>query len=291
MDVGLVNKLKIKSGITVILNAPEGYPARTGIIDEKLISGKIYDFIQLFVKNKSELNVLFPKILQAVDDNTILWISYPKKTSSIATDLSRDYGWDVVDDAGFERVSLVAVDNTWSALRFRRIKAVRPDKAPKATDIHEFYALLEKPDDGVDGTYVSIPFNVEKLFGTKGQVKVKATFDGYPYRGSLTNMGTGSHIIIVRKDIRNVIGKKAGDHVKVTIKKDEDERVINIPEDLKKAFQKKAKAQAFFTTLSYSNRKEYVVWITSAKKTETRERRLEETIRKLLKGLKNPSQK
>jgi hypothetical protein len=154
-----------------------------------------------------------------------------------------------------------------------------------------FTAVLEKPDDGIDTAYVSIPFDVEEIYGTSGHIKVKALFDGHPYRGILANMGTGCHIIIVRKDIRAYINKKVGDLVKVELEPDTEERVIELPDDLEKALSKSKAAKAFFDALSYTNRKEYAVWIASAKKPETRKNRLSETIKKLRAGLKNPSQK
>jgi Domain of unknown function (DUF1905)/Bacteriocin-protection, YdeI or OmpD-Associated len=155
--------------------------------------------------------------------------------------------------------------------------------------VKSFTALIEKPDDGMDTAFITIPFDVEKKYGTKGQVKVKATFDGHPYRGVIANMGTGCHILGLRKDIRASIGKTVGDKVVVTIEKDTEERVVDVPDDLKKALEKSKSAQSFYDTLSFTNRKEYAVWISSAKKTETRERRLTETIKKLLAGKKNPS--
>ena len=155
----------------------------------------------------------------------------------------------------------------------------------------KFKAVLEKPDKGIDAAYVAIPFDVEKEYGTKGMVKVKATFDGHPYRGVLANMGTGCHIIGVRKDVRAAIGKNIGDTVNVEIELDTEERVVDVPDDLKKEFKKNPKAEAFYNTLSFTNRKEYAVWITSAKKEETRERRRGDTIKKLLAGKKNPSEK
>lgn len=161
----------------------------------------------------------------------------------------------------------------------------------KSTKKQVFKAVLERPEGNIDATFVSIPFNVEEVFGTKGQVKVKALFDGHPYRGSLASMGTGCHLIIVRKDIRKTLGKKAGDFVMVEIEPDMEERLIELPEDLNKGLAKNAKAKKFFETLSYTNRKEYVVWITSAKRTETREKRLANTLHKLVNGKKNPAQK
>jgi hypothetical protein len=161
----------------------------------------------------------------------------------------------------------------------------------KKATTHKFTAILEKPDDGMDTAYISIPFDVEEVYGTKGQVKVKALFDGQPYRGVLVNMGTGCHVIGVRKDIRASIGKKVGDMVKVEVMLDTEERVVDLPEDLVKAFKKTPKAEAFYKTLSFTNRKEYAVWISSAKKQETHDKRLAETIKKLLAGKKNPSEK
>lgn len=154
-----------------------------------------------------------------------------------------------------------------------------------------FTAIIEKPDDGMDTAYVSVPFKTEEVFGKKGHIKVKAWFDGHPYRGLLSNMGTGSHIIILRKDIRKAIGKNVGDKVSVQLELDTEERKVELPDELKKALNKEPQAKKFFETLSYTNRKEYSAWVNSAKKVETRQKRLTETIRKLLEGKKNPSQK
>ncbi len=81
---------------------------------------------------------------------------------------------------------------------------------------YEFEAEIRKVPD-IDGAYVEFPFDVRAEFG-KGRVKVHATFDGHPYDGSLVVMGTPCHIIGLRKDIRQAIGKQPGDMVKVTIR-------------------------------------------------------------------------
>jgi hypothetical protein len=154
-----------------------------------------------------------------------------------------------------------------------------------------FTAVLENPQKKVDAAFVTVPIDTQPLFGTRGHIKIKATFDGHPYRGIIANMGTGHHLLLVRKDIRASIGKKVGDKVYVEIEQDFANRVVEMPEDLTKAFAKNKKAQLFFETLSYTNQKEYAFWIASAKKTITREMRVQEAINMLLKGLKNPSQK
>jgi len=79
----------------------------------------------------------------------------------------------------------------------------------------EFDAVIKKVPD-IDGAYVEIPFDVKETFG-KGRVSVNATFDGYFYQGILVKMKTPCHIIGIRKDIRQQIGKQPGDVIRVTI--------------------------------------------------------------------------
>lgn len=122
---------------------------------------------------------------------------------------------------------------------------------------------------GKGGAYIEIPFNVEEIFGAK-RVKVKANFDGVPYRGSIVRMGTECHIIGVTKDIRKKISKDIGDYVEVIVEKDDEERVIEIPEDFKMRIEESKEILDFWSCLSYSNHKKYLSYIESAKKEETR---------------------
>ncbi|SHM39323.1 protein of unknown function [Anaerosporobacter mobilis DSM 15930] len=85
--------------------------------------------------------------------------------------------------------------------------------------IYEFEALIKKVPD-IDGAYIEFPYDVKQEYG-KGRVKVKATFDGVEYEGSLVRMKTPCHIIGLRKDIRESIHKQPGDMVKVTIQERE----------------------------------------------------------------------
>lgn len=83
------------------------------------------------------------------------------------------------------------------------------------TKIYTFKAMIKKVPD-IDGAYIEFPYDVKKEFG-KGRVKVHATFDNYPYDGSLVRMKTPNHIIGIRKDIRKRIQKQPGDYIVVTI--------------------------------------------------------------------------
>ncbi len=153
--------------------------------------------------------------------------------------------------------------------------------------IYEFDAEIKK-QHSIDAAFIEFPYDVEKEFGVKGQVKVQATFDGCEYRGSLAKMGHNCHILGMTQKIRAEIGKKPGDTVHVILKKDDEPRIVEIPEDFKQLLEENEQAMSFFDTLSYTNRKEYVQWIASAKKSETHEKRIKDTITMLIDKVKRP---
>jgi Bacteriocin-protection, YdeI or OmpD-Associated/Domain of unknown function (DUF1905) len=148
----------------------------------------------------------------------------------------------------------------------------------------EFEVTLLKPPD-IDGAYFIVPFNVPEVYGTKAQVKVRGTIDGYPYRGSIANMGEG-HCMVVKKEIRQVIGKSAGDTVKVVMDIDTEPRIVEVPEDFQQVLNNNPKAKEIFDTFSYTHKKEYVQWIEGAKKQETRENRIKKAIEQIGGGKK-----
>jgi hypothetical protein len=150
---------------------------------------------------------------------------------------------------------------------------------------YKFKAKIEAGNGG--GAFVFFPYDVEKEFGTKGQVPVKVTFDGVPYTGSLFKYGYPQHMLGVLKGIRDKLGKAPGDSVEVEVWKDEEERTLEIPPEFKKLMKTEG-LLPFFEKLSYTHRKEYCRWITEAKKEETRVRRLEKAVEMLKNGVKTP---
>jgi len=147
-----------------------------------------------------------------------------------------------------------------------------------------FSAVIKNAGGG--GAFVEVPFDVEEVFGSK-RPKVKATFEGVPYRGILTRMGTEHHLLIILKEIREKIGKTFGEEVKITVEPDTEPRVIEIPAELKKLFRTEREAKAFFEKLSYTHQREYVMWINEAKREETRQNRIVKAIEMLKKGQKS----
>lgn len=147
----------------------------------------------------------------------------------------------------------------------------------------EFKAIIQQ-HESKDAAYVTPPFDIQEVFGAK-RVKVKASFDGVDYRGSIVTMA-GCVMLGMTKDIRQKINKTFGDEVFVIIEKDEEEREVELPEELVTAFKDNQAAREYFSSLSYSHKREYVLWITSAKKLETRAERIEKTLANLSEGKK-----
>src|SRR5512145_2581084 len=134
-----------------------------------------------------------------------------------------------------------------------------------------FTAVIQNAGGG--GAFVEVPFDVEKEYGSK-RPKMKAMIEGVPYRGILTRMGTDCHILGIRKEIRDQVGKTFGDKVTITVEPDTEPRLIEISADLMKELKRDKEAKALFDKLSYTHKKEYVNWITEAKKEETRQDRI-----------------
>jgi len=141
-----------------------------------------------------------------------------------------------------------------------------------------FNAVIQK-HQGINGAYVEVPFDIEKLFGAK-RVKVRVKFDNFVYRGSVVNM-SGCYLIGITQEIRNIINKQPGDTISVAIEKDEEERIVILQKDFKLELEKNLNSKENFEKLSFTNKKKYNTWIESTKKDETRALRIEKAIEML----------
>jgi hypothetical protein len=217
MATSISDKLRIKAKFTLLtLNAPSdfkkglhGLPAGVRIIT----AGKDYDQVHWFVMNKIQMEKEMSKVMKLVNPEVIVWVYYPKGTSKIQTDLTRDKGWDCLLAEGDKLtwISLISFNETWSVFGFRA-----KNEADKKKDA--------KP-------------------------KVREIFNW-------VNPQT--------KEVR-------------------------LPDDLATELMKNKKEAAYFDSLSFTNKKEYIEWIVTAKREETRMERIKGTIERLEKKWKNPA--
>jgi hypothetical protein len=137
--------------------------------------------------------------------------------------------------------------------------------------------------EGSEVSAIEPPFDVEKVFGTRGRVPVKGTVNGAPFRSSLMNMGHG-HMMVVNAGLRAAAKCKAGDIVDVIMERDDGKRTVTVPPYLTKIIVSEPKAAQFWSKLSFTHQKEYVREIEEAKRPETREKRIAAMMDALRKG-------
>ena len=120
-ESALAKKMKLKANSkAAVINAPENYvdTLKHDTALSPTLNGK-FDWIQIFVRNKAELETLAPKAARALRPESMLWISFPKGSSKIQTDLTRDKGWESLQKLDLKWLTLVSVNETWSAFALR----------------------------------------------------------------------------------------------------------------------------------------------------------------------------
>ena len=126
-DTSLIKKLGMKPKQRVlILNAPEGFaeqlstllPADVELALSPEMAGNS-DVVLQFVRNKADVEQHIPLAIQMIKPAGLLWISYPKQSAKIPTDINRDILWKIFPDSEWRPVTQISIDEVWSALRFR----------------------------------------------------------------------------------------------------------------------------------------------------------------------------
>jgi bifunctional DNA-binding transcriptional regulator/antitoxin component of YhaV-PrlF toxin-antitoxin module len=151
--------------------------------------------------------------------------------------------------------------------------------------VESFTAVLVAADRG--GAYVKVPSKVVTALGGAARIPVQATFNGIAYRGSIVSMGGDTKVLGVLKSIRTELGVSPGDRLTVTVERDDAERVVTVPDDLAAALDA-ANLRDAFAALSYSHQREYVTWLDEARRSDTRARRVAETVERLDVGANRP---
>lgn len=116
----------------LVLNAPESFRNNLDemltltVIDEEIVAGHIYEFVLAFVERAETVQKYAEKLNDILIGDAVVWFAYPKKSSArYKTNITRDTGWQPLGDAGFETVRQVAIDDDWSALRFRNVDYIK----------------------------------------------------------------------------------------------------------------------------------------------------------------------
>lgn len=211
-----IQKLKIKENYTLLtINAPSEFKKDLGDLPGGVkISSSVKNYHQIhwFVSDKAQMEAEVSKVIDLLTGAVVCWIYYPKGSSRIQTDLTRDKGWEsLLQHNHLQWISLISFNDTWSSfgMRLKTDADKKKEAQPKEREIFKYIDAVKK--------------------------------------------------------------------------------TIYLPDGLSKALDKNTKQLEFFNSLSFSNKKEYVEWIVTAKREETRATRVTESVERLSKGWKNPA--
>jgi hypothetical protein len=146
----------------------------------------------------------------------------------------------------------------------------------KATSNIRFKAKLLRPapPNGSSWTFLILPRDASAKLPTRGMTTVQGIINGYPFRATLEPDGHKSHWLKVTTKMREAAGVEAGDVVPLKILSVGAEREPRVPVDLRKALAAAPEARAVWSDITTIARRDWIHWITSAKQSETRARRI-----------------
>ncbi len=168
--------------------------------------------------------------------------------------------------------------------------------APKAAAKIRFSATLlrpaaETPAQKSSWTFLTLSTAASKRLPSRGMVSVKGTFNGSPFQAALDPDGKGGHWLKVERKLSEAAGAEAGDTVTLEIAPvaPDEEPEPKVPPDLKKALSAApAKAREVWADITPAGRRDFIHWITSGKRAETRVKRIDTACDMLAKGKRRP---
>jgi hypothetical protein len=145
-----------------------------------------------------------------------------------------------------------------------------------------FRATLERIQSRLGWTIIRIPFDVGKVWGTRGQLRVKGGINGFAFRTSLFPARGGGHILLVNKRMQRGGDVRQGMAAQFRLEPDLEKRIAIVPAELKRFLKEDAYLRRWFDGLNHSTRSEIGKWILQVKSQEARVRRAEQMAERLL---------
>jgi hypothetical protein len=136
----IAQKLLIKPGQRILaVNPPDDYGSLVGGLPDgaHLVPTPTAEaeVVHLFVRDRAELAASWPSVAESLRPDTILWVSYPRRGPGVKTDLNRDHGWGPLHDAGWDPVTQVSLNDTWSAMRWRQDPVLRASREARGARV------------------------------------------------------------------------------------------------------------------------------------------------------------
>ena len=153
----------------------------------------------------------------------------------------------------------------------------------------QFKAKLWAGMEGKNWTFVTMPKTASEKLPKRGRIAIQGTINGFAFKTSAFPDGDGSHQFMVNGTMRAGAKAAIGDTAAFIIEPASDTVAVEIPGDLSAALKKSAPASAQWEKITPKAKAEWIAWVTSSKKEETRTGRVAKAIERLTKGTKRPS--
>ncbi len=148
-----------------------------------------------------------------------------------------------------------------------------------------FQALLEKSTNNLGWTVIRVPLDVAKVWGVRGQLKVKGEINGFPFQTSLFPSGKGYHTLLVNKKMQKGAGVRAGVMAKFRLGPDLAERTVAPPKEWLQVLGESKRLRKYYESLNYSQRREIARNIAECKQAGTRQRRAQQLAEHLMQAM------
>ncbi|HXB99124.1 MAG TPA: YdeI/OmpD-associated family protein [Terriglobales bacterium] len=158
-------------------------------------------------------------------------------------------------------------------------KDSRPKRRPAAKS---FEARLESLRSRLNWIIIYVPFDAAKLWGLRGQIKVKGEINGFAFRTSLFPTREGRHFLLVNKKMQKGARAFEGDVARFQIEHDVGERIVIFPSELKQILNEDRSFRRWCEGLNYSTRNDIAKWVAEPKSSEARVRRAEQIAERML---------
>jgi hypothetical protein len=158
-------------------------------------------------------------------------------------------------------------------------KDSRPKRRPAAKS---FEARLESLRSRLNWIIIYVPFDAAKLWGLRGQIKVKGEINGFAFRTSLFPTREGRHFLLVNKKMQKGARAFEGDVARFQIEHDVGERIVIFPSELKQILNEDRSFRRWCEGLNYSTRNDIAKWVVEPKSSEARVRRAEQIAERML---------
>ena len=151
-----------------------------------------------------------------------------------------------------------------------------------AVGARRFKARIERLPSRLNWTIIRVPFDASRVYGMRGQINVKGTINGFPFRTCLFPSKGGGHILLVNKRMQKGAGVRAGAVAEFGLEADSEKRVSKTPDSLQRILAEDRAFARWYEGLNQSTKNDIAKWVSDPKTDAARERRSEQMAERLL---------